>query len=269
MAKKHLKFGLHLSFATTQAGPRGGLALWANRKHELVPGSTRESNPAGHVLGGVYKLFGSQHKAIVIGVYGIPDSNDTSSLQIMQETQRILDDLKFLYGSSTIFVFGDFNAVRTQADTTSPRITKPRTSQAFNDLIDRNFLNDLGLALGKAKHTWQRPRNEEQTSRLDYFLTTAAPQTAKFKQFKTIFDHDMLLVTVNIQPAEFSPSVMQDHVLSSDEFLIGTFEIFSAVEKELGLDPHSLFNAPPPPTMCGEVWALRLNKEHLIDRLRR
>jgi exonuclease III len=200
--------------------------LWAKNQHKLVIGSIRESSTRGHFIGGVYKIGNSTQKAVVIGVYGVSDNDDNKSLSILQELDTTIEELQFQFNAQHVFVAGDFNAIRSLDDTTSNRIAKPKTNELFNLLIAKFHFNDLGLSLGKGQHTWRRPNHENQTSRLDYFLTTVNPKNSKFRLMKSASDHDLLCIATSLSPSEKHTQVVQDHVLSMDEFLVRSLQIF-------------------------------------------
>jgi exonuclease III len=167
--KRKLKYGLTPTLYTSQQGARGGVVVFSHPDHALLEGSARESDTPGHFVCGTYQI--GKSRVIVAGVYGRSDNLDRTASAIFSNLAEIIEELKFLYNTNNVIMAGDFNVIRSNADSHNNINHKPRTTEQLEIMIEQHNLTDIARASGTAQHTWFRRGPLNQSSRLDYILT--------------------------------------------------------------------------------------------------
>jgi exonuclease III len=165
--KIKIKYGLIPTAFSLHRRPRGGVIIFSQLEHKLIPDSVRTSNTAGHVTAAVYEV--ATLPTIVVGAYSNSDSSDRASLQVMSDLQQILRELTQVYETQRILVAGDFNAGMEEEDTNSGTNKKPLTTELLQTLLQDYHLVDIGAKLNNKSHTWFRRDSSGQSSRIVTF----------------------------------------------------------------------------------------------------
>ncbi len=226
---RKIKWGLKPILHSLDTEPRGGVAIFAHPEAKLLPGSTRTSATPGHFAAGVVEYHG--RKLLVAGIYGDSANNDISSNLIFQELKAELSQLKFLFDVRDVILAGDFNLVRTRADTTSVHNRKPRSMACLEEIIDNNHLQDLAVLHGNLSHTWHRAHNNLQSSRLDMIFTSAHINNLEFRVTPTVFDHSFVSAKFGFAKKQTTPA-MKDYILGTDEFIISSYEEMEGILRQ-------------------------------------
>ena len=219
-----LKYNLRPTIHSLDEEARGGVIIYSHRGHTLVEGSQRESTRLGHIAAAVYIVKGT--RTVVAGVYGDSASNDRTSADLMVELDEILTELKHVYHTQTVLVAGDFNATLLPQDANMRTNTKkPRTARKIKSIIERHNLTDLALAANRPWHTWFRPSNQGQSSRIDLILASSTHDNLQVHTTLLTFDHVFLEATFNVVRTT-GKRAMKDFILGSEEYLIQAQEIY-------------------------------------------
>ena len=141
-----------------------------------------------------------------------------ASSEILNELQTTIKELQILYNTNLIILAGDFNAVRSESDTSNGKIIKYRTSDTLNFLIEELHLYDLAQLKGKLSHTWHRNGPQIQSSRIDYIFTSIHSNDYTFRQYPSILDHNTLEACIGKLEKNKNPN-MKDFILQSDTFI--------------------------------------------------
>ncbi len=220
---KKMKYTLKPTLITGKETRQAGVAIYSHSSFTLIPGSARYSDNPGHFVCGVYKR--NLEHILVAGIYGEPSSADKISERIITDMAEKLTELKLFYTIHKTIIGGDLNLTFHASDTSRSSETilyKPRSRAAFETLLDTFQLVDTAKELGKPQHTWHSMSQSPSSSRLDYIFVDKHITDLNFQQTTTIFDHDMLSLQVG-RARKKSVYNFQDHILSTDEFLI-TFQ---------------------------------------------
>ena len=188
----------------------GGVIIFSHHGHTIIDGSQREATRAGHIAAAVYMVKGT--RTVVAGVYGDPSSNDRTSVELMEELDEILEELQHVYHTRTVIIAGDFNATMYPRDAnTGTNTAKPRTARKLTDIVNSHNLTDLALAANRPWHTWFRPSNQGQSSRIDLILKSMTCTSPRVNTTLLTFDHVLLEASFNIAPADRT-TTMRDYV---------------------------------------------------------
>ena len=102
---------------------------------------------------------------------------------------------------------------------------KPRTARKIKSIIERHRLTDLALAANRPWHTWFRPSNQGQSSRIDLILASSTHDNLQVHTTLLTFDHVFLEATFNVVRTT-GKRAMKDFILGSEEYLIQAQEIY-------------------------------------------
>ena len=211
-----IKYNLKPSHFSASQRPRGGVLICANQTHTKMEGSERQSETPGHIAAAVYEI--KKSRTVVLGIYGISESNDRLSSSLIREASNIIAELKLLYNTQHVLAAGDFNAILEPEDSSSREIRKKVTSAALHSMIDRHHLIDLARKSNKLEHTWFKKGIVSQSSRIDLILTSVSVTSLTMKNLHTTFDHTFLSATLSPAKTTHIPP-MKDYIIGSDEFL--------------------------------------------------
>jgi hypothetical protein len=154
----------------------------------------------------------------MLGIYGISESNDRLSSNLIRKASNFVAELKLLYDTQHIIAAGDYNAVLEPEDSSSREICRRATSAALHSLIDRHHLIDLARKSNKLEHTWFKTGIISKSSRIAMILTSIPVTSLRMSLLHTIFDHTFL--SVNLSPAKtVHIPPMKDFIIGSIEFL--------------------------------------------------
>jgi len=117
-----IKYNLKPSHFSASQRPRGGVLICANQTHTKMEGSERQSETPGHIAAAVYEI--KKSRTVVLGIYGISESNDRLSSSLIREASNIIAELKLLYNTQHVLAAGDFNAILEPEDSSSREIRK-------------------------------------------------------------------------------------------------------------------------------------------------
>jgi len=123
------------SLFSVSPDPRGGVVIFSNKEYELINHSVRRSAIPGHFAIGVY-ITPNQSKIIVAGIYGPSENNDILSHQFYQEVKETLNELQNTFQTNNLLMAGDFNAVLCARDSSSEHVTKRRTTELIQDIME-------------------------------------------------------------------------------------------------------------------------------------
>ena len=101
------KSGLTVTMCTSSGRAAAGVTVLTGSQLQIVEGSIRESEPAGHYTLGVYKTHGVF--IIVGGVYLDSSGQEQLGVDALNRLTVHITELKQLYGTDTIILTGDFN----------------------------------------------------------------------------------------------------------------------------------------------------------------
>ncbi len=158
-----IKYDLKPSHFSASQRLRGGVLICANQTHKKMEGSKRQSETPGHIAAAVYEI--KKSRTVVLGIYGISESNDRLSSNLIREASNIIVELKLLSNTQHVLAAGDFNAILEPEDSSSREIRKKVTSAAF----DHTFLSAT-LSPAKTTHI---PPMKDYIIGSDEFLTRA------------------------------------------------------------------------------------------------
>ena len=256
-----LKYNLRPTMHSLHEEAHGGVIIYSHRGHSIIEGSQREATRVGHIAAAVYMVKGT--RTVVAGVYGDPSSNDRTSVELMEELDEILEELQHVYHTRTVIIAGDFNATMHPRDANAGTNTaKPRTARKLTDIMSNHNLTDLALAANRPWHTWFRPSNQGQSSRIDLILTSMTCTPPRVNTTLLTFDHVFLEASFNVAPADRT-TTMRDYILGSDEYLIKSQEMIEehmgrcrreAEEEQQNLDEGDDTASPPPPPDAGRIF---------------
>jgi len=261
LGRLKLKYNLRPTMHSLHEEAHGGVVIYSHHGHTIIDGSQREATRAGHIAAAVYIVKGT--RTVVAGVYGDPSSNDRTSVELMEELDEILEELQHVYHTRTVIIAGDFNATMYPRDANAGTNTaKPRTARKLTDIVNRHNLTDLALAANRPWHTWFRPSNQGQSSRIDLILTSMTCTSPRVNTTLLTFDHVLLEASFNIAPADRT-TTMRDYILGSDEYLIKSQEMIEehmgrcrreAEEEHQHPDEADDTTSPPPPPDAGRIF---------------
>jgi exonuclease III len=210
-----------------------GVVVYSNSKHRLIEGSQREASVPGHIAAAAYDTGST--RTILVGFYGESASNDRASARILTELRDIITELQHIYHTQSIIIAGDFNVTMHSKDSNNHNhASKPQSARILSNIMEEFSLTDLALAANKPWHTWFRPSNQGQSSRIDLILTSINTTAPRVDHIFTFMDH--VYLEANFHPADtFKQTAMKDFIIGSDEFLIKAQDL---IEQQIFL--HSL-----------------------------
>jgi exonuclease III len=212
-----------------------GVVVYSKAEHKIIEGSQREASVPGHIAAAAYNTGST--RTILVGFYGESASNDRASAKILTELKDIITELQHIYHTQTVIIAGDFNVAIHNRDSNNPNhMSKPQSTRILRNMIDEFNLTDLALVANKPWHTWFRPSNQGQSSRIDLILTSMNIRAPKVDLVLTFLDHIYLEATFN-QAETYRQPAMKDFILGSEEFLIKAQDI---IEQQIFLNSKPL-----------------------------
>jgi hypothetical protein len=133
---------MQVTMATSSGRTAAGVTILSNPNLEYVENSSKESEPAGHHVIGVYRKGGTC--IIVGGVYLDSTGQDHVGVTAVRQLSEHISELKQIYGTACVLLTGDFNVTLHPEQCHAGRINKPRTSQELHDLLMEHNLHDVG-----------------------------------------------------------------------------------------------------------------------------
>ena len=100
--------------------------------------------------------------------------------------------------------------------------------ELLRDIIEEHHLTDLALAKNRPWHTWFKPSNHDQSSRIYLIPTSMTCMAPRANTILLTFDHVYLEVVFTVDAIDHTRA-MKDFILGSEEYLItsqGKIEVY-------------------------------------------
>jgi len=207
---------LRPTMMTVSGRTAAGVIVLTNKNCSFIEGSSRESNPAGHFIIGVYQIQGT--RIILGGIYLDSSGTDQVGVQAIQQINGHIEELQRAYNTRHTVLTGDFNVVLQADQCHSHRINKPQTSQHLQDMIVEYNLIDSGTQADNIEPTYRRHGDAGIYSRIDYTFSSLA--TTDYNLQWSSMDHACVDVCINM-PGEGGAKLprTRDWIIGSTEFL--------------------------------------------------
>jgi hypothetical protein len=192
---KNIRIGqLKPTMMTVSGRTAAGVIVLTNKNASFIEGSSRESNPAGHFIIGVYQIHGT--RVIIGGVYLDSIGTDHVGVQAIQQINGHIEELQRAYNTQHTVLTGDFNVVIHADQCHSKRINKPQTSQHLQDMIIEYNLLDSGTKANNVEPTYRRHGDADIYSRIDYTFSSLA--TSEYNLQWGALDHACVDVCIDM-----------------------------------------------------------------------
>jgi exonuclease III len=208
---------LRPTMTTVSGRTAAGVIVLTNKNCSYIEGSSRESNPAGHFIIGVYQIQGT--RVIIGGVYLDSSGTDQVGVQAIQQINGHIEELQRAYNTRHTVLTGDFNVVLQADQCHSHRINKPQTSQHLQDMIVEYNLIDSGAQANNMEPTYRRHGDAGIYSRIDYAFSSLA--TTDYTLQWSSMDHAGVDVCINM------PGVGGARLPRTRDWIIGSAEFLT------------------------------------------